>query len=138
MQESSFQKRFAEACGSDEPARIQRLLGISYQAAKNYLGGRLPDTKVLMLVAENTPYSIHWLLTGEGEKLVREPERADTLISARRIRALIREEFAEAVSDILNRESGSKVVVLDSETIRSENPHQPATAERPDGRPQRR
>lgn len=130
MQNSSFESRFAEVCGSNEPARIQRQLKISYQAAKNYLGGRLPDTRVLLRIAEQTPYSIHWLLTGEGEKLVQLPECADTLIPTRQIKALIREGFAEAVNEILVRKGGSKVLVLDAEKIRSENPHQPDAAEK--------
>ena len=68
IEKNRFVERFVEICGTSEPARVQRLLNISYQAAKNYLLGRLPDATVLKAIAEKTPYSIHWLLTGNGEK----------------------------------------------------------------------
>jgi hypothetical protein len=117
--ENNFAARFAEVCGTSEPAKIQRLLKISYQAAKNYLDGRVPDTKVLMLIAEHTPYSIHWLLTGKGEKIVGE-RHEDTLIPAHQIRALIREECIEAVNELLGGNRESRVVELQPEKIRSE------------------
>jgi hypothetical protein len=107
--ENNFAARFAEVCGTSEPAKIQRLLKISYQA----------DTKVLMLIAEHTPYSIHWLLTGKGEKIVGE-RHEDTLIPAHQIRALIREECMEAVNELLGRNRESRVVELQPEKIRSE------------------
>ena len=63
-----FVARFIEACGTDEPAKIQQLLDIPYQSAKNYLQGRLPKSEKLIAFAERTSCSIHWLLTGRGEK----------------------------------------------------------------------
>lgn len=119
-----FAGRFAEACGTSEPARIQRLLNISYQAAKNYLAGRLPDTRVLMRIAEKTPYSLHWLLTGTGEKLAGDASLG-TLVPAHRIRAMIREECAEAVSEILETKGDPRIVVLPPDKIRSEKINTP-------------
>ncbi|HKQ06640.1 MAG TPA: helix-turn-helix domain-containing protein [Blastocatellia bacterium] len=63
-----FVTRLIEACGTDEPAEIQRKVGLSYQGAKNYLSGRLPKAEELMKIANSTDVSIHWLLTGEGPK----------------------------------------------------------------------
>ncbi len=63
-------ERLTEALGTTEPAEISRRLGISYQAAKNYLEGRLPSAEVLTLIAEQTDYSLNWLLTGNGSKRV--------------------------------------------------------------------
>lgn len=117
--ETQFGTRFAEACGSAEPARIARLLNISYQAAKNYLSGRIPEPKILIRLAEYTPYSLHWLLTGEGEKLAFD-NTAETLISVREIKALIREGCAEVINEVLVRRGEPKVVVLDREKIRNE------------------
>lgn len=112
---TGFAARFAEVCGTSEAARIQRLLNISYQAAKNYLGGRLPDSRVLLTIAECTPYSIHWLLTGEGEKFSLPPRSEDTLPLAHQISELIRQEVQGAVTEALAKEtanSGSRTIVL--------------------------
>lgn len=93
-----FIERFVEVCGTSEPAKIQRLLDISYQAAKNYLQGRLPDSYVLLTLAKRTQYSINWLLTGEGEKFVAEPVPDDGPLTARQIRQLIRTEVEELLA----------------------------------------
>ena len=122
-----FITRFVEVCGTSEPAKIQRLLGISYQAAKNYLQGRLPDSYVLRTVAERTPYSINWLLTGKGEKLVSEAVTAkdstvDTPLSTGQIRDLIRSECVEVINELLGSRVSTqqKVVVLPSGSLKSE------------------
>lgn len=120
---ADFGSRFAEACGTSEPARIQRLLNISYQAAKNYLNGRLPDSRVLVTIGERTPYSIHWLLTGQGEKFSFPAPSGDTLPLARQISALIRQEVEAAVGDALTKlpgETGSRSIVLSPEDVLSE------------------
>src|SRR4030095_9577067 len=95
QKENGFGQRFAEACASEEPARIGRFLNISYQAAKNYLGGRLPEPRVLLRIAESTPYSIHWLLTGEGEKFVGSDRAGETFIPASEIKSLVKQGCAE-------------------------------------------
>lgn len=132
IEKIQFGKRFAEVCGTFEPARIQRALNISYQAAKNYLNGRLPDTRVLLTIAERTPYSIHWLLTGEGEKLAIGRGRDDTTILARQISELIRQEVASAVREsVLSREtdlSRPKTIVLRADELKSETPKLPVEA----------
>jgi hypothetical protein len=117
--DTHFGSRFAEACGSAEPARIARLLNISYQAAKNYLTGRMPEPKILLRLAEYTPYSLHWLLTGNGEKLAC-GSAAEATIPAREIKALIREGCAEVINEVLVRRGEPKVVILDPEKIKSE------------------
>ena len=117
-----FINRFIEVCGTSEPAKIQRLLDISYQAAKNYLQGRLPDSYVLRTIALRTPYSINWLLTGEGEKLVSTPVTEDTPLTARQIRELVRAECVEVINEILGSRLApqQKVVVLPSGSLKSE------------------
>ena len=122
-QNSDFGSRFAEACGTSEPARIQRLLNISYQAAKNYLNGRFPDPRVLVTIAARTPYSLHWLLTGEGEKFSMPPRSDDTLPLARQISHLIRQEVEAAVGQALSKTSGSTAsrrIVLSPDEVLSE------------------
>ena len=129
-EKNTFIARFAEVCGTSEPAKIQRLLDISYQAAKNYLQGRLPDSYVLRTVAERTPYSINWLLTGKGPKLVNESSTAGALLSESQIRDLVRSECRDLIRSesqaiinelVASREATQhKVVVLQSGSLKSE------------------
>lgn len=119
----SYIERFVEVCGSSQPNEIARLLNISYQAAKNYLQGRLPDSKVLITISEKTPYSLNWLLTGEGARLAKNESHADTLILSDQIRAFVRQTCLEVMSEVLvNVEDSpaSKTVVLTSEKIKKE------------------
>lgn len=130
--ENLFIERLAEVCGTSEPAKIQRLLNISYQAAKNYLQGRLPDPLVLRTIAERTPYSIHWLLTGHGEKLVAGSGlvSGDTPLTTRQIRDLVRTECVEVINELMrSRElTQQKVVVLPSDSLKSEKVKEPLAA----------
>ena len=131
-----FITRFVEVCGTSEPAKIQRLLDISYQAARNYLQGRLPDSYVLRTVADRTPYSINWLLTGKGEKLVSNlVTTEDTPLSANQIRDLVRSECAKAINEMLGSREATqqKVVVLQSSNLKSEKVKEPSTAPRSEG-----
>jgi hypothetical protein len=130
----SFIERFTEVCGSSEPAKIQRLLDISYQAAKNYLQGRLPDSYVLRTIAERTPYSINWLLTGVGDKFVSSHVREDTPLSTSQIRELVRNECVEVINELLGSQEATqqKVVVLQSGSLKSEKVKESTTV--PDGK----
>lgn len=118
-----FRERFIEVCGSSQPAEIARLLKISYQAAKNYLQGRLPDAKVLITIAEKTSYSLNWLLTGEGEKYTKNPLNQDTLLLADQMRTMIRKVCVEVIGETLSAQNDTaqqKIVVLPSESIKKE------------------
>lgn len=119
----SYIERFVEVCGSKQPNEIARLLNISYQAAKNYLQGRLPDSKVLITISEKTSYSLNWLLTGEGEKLVKPESPQDTLVLSDQIRAFVRQTCLEVMGEVLGNvedSPASKTVVLTSEKIKKE------------------
>ena len=123
LENFSFVERFIEVCGSNQPNYIARLLNISYQAAKNYLQGRLPDTKVLLVISEKTSFSINWLLTGEGEKFVKDSLNQDTLLLSDRMRTFVREICLEVINEMLNTQKDStpqKIVVLTSEKIKEE------------------
>lgn len=120
----AFIERFIEVCGSSQPTDIARLLDVSYQAAKNYLQGRLPDSSVLIVIAEKTPYSIHWLLTGKGKKFADINLTEDTEILTDRLRAFIRDECQKVVGEILSVTvedvAQEKVIVLRSGDIKEE------------------
>lgn len=120
---SAFVRRFTEACGSSEPATIARLLNISYQAAKNYLQGRLPGPNILISIAKQTPYSIHWLLTGRGEKFAETHLGEDADILTDRMKALIKDECRSVIGELVNvsvEDAQEKVIVLKSEDIKEE------------------
>ncbi len=118
-----FTERFVEVCGSSQPNDIARLLNISYQAAKNYLQGRLPDSKVLKTISEKTNYSINWLLTGHGDKFIKNSINQDTLILSDQMRTFVREICLEVIGEMLNTQDNAaqqKVFVLTSEKIKEE------------------
>lgn len=119
----SFVERFIEVCGSSQPNEVAQLLNISYQAAKNYLQGRLPDSKVLKTISEKTSYSINWLLTGEGEKLVKDSLSQDTVILSDQMETFVRQICLEVIGEMLSNRndlSQQKVIVLTSDNIKEE------------------
>jgi transcriptional regulator with XRE-family HTH domain len=119
----SFVERFIEVCGSSQPKEVARLLNISYQAAKNYLQGRMPDSKVLTTISDKTDYSVNWLLTGKGEKFVQEPLNRDALFLSDQMRTFVRGICLEVIGEILSPPKDSaqqKTVVLTSENIKEE------------------
>jgi hypothetical protein len=69
---SAFISRFRELFGTNEPAVIQRKLGVNYQSAKNYLHGRKPNADVLERIVEVTDVSLNWLLMGQGPMFLRD------------------------------------------------------------------
>ena len=97
----------------------------------------MPDSNVLITIASRTPYSIHWLLTGEGEKLVSPPRELDTPLSAHQIRDLVREECGKVINELLLESRGSaqqKVVVLQSADLKSEKIKESTIVSEPDYR----
>lgn len=125
---ADFVERLVEICGSAQPADVARILKVSYQAAKNYLNGRLPDSKVLLIIAEKTPYSIHWLLTGHGDKFVETDKlQENTLLAPDALRTFVRRECLQVVGEILQHQtqpgeslSPSKIVILTPDKIKEE------------------
>ena len=118
VQNKDFIERFTEVCGTDQPSDAARLLNISYQAAKNYLQGRLPDANILRAISKRTPYSIHWLLTGQGEKFVEHSEeKKDTNILTDALRAIIREECTQIISELLNVQNQSETTIPQPRTV---------------------
>src|SRR4051812_3522371 len=97
---SGFIGRFVEVCGTEKPSEIQQLLNISYQAAKNYLTGRLPDTATLLRITDVTPFSVHWLLTGRGTKFADRMEAEDTPLSRRQFNELVKKVTVEVINEI--------------------------------------
>jgi hypothetical protein len=119
----AFSSRFAEVCGSTQPSRIAQLLNISYQAAKNYLDGRLPEAKVLKTIAEKTPYSLNWLLTGEGEKFAKKSPIKDTLLATDQMRTFVRQICLEVFAEMTGPSAlppQPKIVTLTSDKIKEE------------------
>ena len=115
---TGFAARFAEACGADEPSKVSRSLNISYQAAKNYLSGqRIPSSDILLLIAERTNYSIHWLLTGNGDRFIDRSAQVSTFLPLR-AEAFVRKICLEVLSEAFGGQQ--KLVVLPAESLREE------------------
>lgn len=117
-----FTDRFIEVCGSAKPGDIQRLLNISYQAAKNYVEGRLPSTEVLIAIAHRTPYSIDWLLTGRGKKFADTVVPVNTPLSTDQMETFVRRICVEVINEMTTKHEPAqrKVVVLQSSELLSE------------------
>jgi|CXWL01.1.fsa_nt_gi hypothetical protein len=135
--DNGFIRRFIEVCGTSEAVKIQRLLNISYQAAKNYLRGRMPDTSILLTLSERTPYSIHWLLTGRGKKFVDDHGDLNTPVSAGQFEQSVRRICVEVINEMNGRKEPTlpKIVVLQPEDILSEKAVENAVT-LTDGRPE--
>lgn len=129
-QNIEFVARFIEACGASKAARIQRLLNIPYQTAKNYLNGRLPNPEMLILIGRRTSCSIDWLLTGRGKKFVDDRPPQDTPILAGQMEAFVRRICVEVINEIGGSQEAAqaKVVVLQSSELMSEKVMDEATA----------
>ena len=123
LQNDRFIERFIEVCDSSQPTEVARLLNVSYQAAKNYLQGRIPEAKVLITISEETPYSVHWLLTGNGEKFLISPVNEDTTLPSDQFRVIVRQICLEVISEMLgsqNEQTQQKTFVLTSKNIMEE------------------
>ncbi len=128
IENHEFVVRLIEVCGTAQSSELARMLNISYQAAKNYLSGRIPDAKILRRIADRTPYSLHWLLTGTGDKFVAaKPANKDTHLLTDAIRALIEEQCRAIVGEFFQQQlqtkeqsAGEKIVVLSPHQIRDE------------------
>ncbi|MFM9905800.1 MAG: hypothetical protein ACKVQJ_14650 [Pyrinomonadaceae bacterium] len=119
---TDFATRFIDACGTSEPAKIQRLLNISYQSAKNYLEGRLPHPDILIIISSITSCSIDWLLTGHGKKIVDSVPFIDTPVPAGQMEAFVRRICVEVINEMNGSQETAqpKIVVLQPSDIMSE------------------
>lgn len=99
MKNAGFVERLIEACGTSKPSEIQHLLGVSHQAAVNYLAGRLPSADILIQISDRTSLSIDWLLTGRGKKFCKGSRRQDTPLSIGRIETIVGRFLVEVTVD---------------------------------------
>ncbi len=121
MKNAGFAKRLIEVCGTSKPADIQRKLGISHQAAVNYLAGRLPNAEILIRISERTSCSIDWLLTDRGKKFLEESRSPDTPLSTGRIETIVGRFLVEVTMDELGKQPVHlKTIKLQSSDVLSE------------------
>ena len=120
IRNKGFMLRLIEACGSGKPADLQRSLNISYQAAKNYLSGRLPNTEILIIISERTGVSIDWLLTGRGIKLIAERIAEGAPVPPGHADAFVRKICVEVINERFGVSGQPKLVELQPEDVRSE------------------
>jgi transcriptional regulator with XRE-family HTH domain len=117
-----FAERLTEACHTSEPAKIQRLLNISYQSAKNYLHGRLPHADLLIRISERTGCSIDWLLTGRGKKSINPAPAQDAPPAAGQIEDSVRRICVEVINEMNEKQVSAqpRIVRLQSSELMSE------------------
>ena len=119
IEKAEFSARLIEACRTREPAEISRLLGISYQAAKNYLEeGRYPKAEILIVIAERTGCSIYWLLTGKGKKFLDLTWQESAPLPAGQDEAFVRRVCVEVINETFGEQPN--VVVLPPASLREE------------------
>lgn len=118
VENSQFIDRFIEVCESDKAVKIKQLLNISDQAARNYLSGRLPTPEILLTIADQTPYSIHWLLTGRGRKFVDHAFEKNALAISDEMLVTIRRICTEVFQEL--QQAQPKIVVLPPDRLKSE------------------
>lgn len=70
---SAFGERLLEAFGDVSENVIADVMEIDVSELPKYLETEIPDAETLKQISDFTNFSIHWLITGEGEKLV-EPD----------------------------------------------------------------
>lgn len=64
-------KRLLEAFGTDNSAEIARQLNLKRQAIYRWRDGKNdPSISALLLISKKTGASLHWLLTGQGPRLI--------------------------------------------------------------------
>lgn len=66
---SPFGYRLKEAFQGIPNKEIAKKLRVSNSAVTTYMLGRIPPAEALVEISRLTGYSIHWLITGEGEKI---------------------------------------------------------------------
>lgn len=120
---NGYIERLIEICGTRQPNEVAQILDVSYQAARNYLNGRLPEAEVLLKISERTRYSIHWLLTGDGEKFVLRQDNLSTLLLSDQLKQLVRNQCLEIFNELFDNQreaSQEKIVKLSSKQIKAE------------------
>lgn len=118
-----YVERLVEICGTKQPTELAQILDTSYQAARNYLNGRLPEANILLKIAERTPYSIHWLLTGEGEKFTLKEGNLNAILISDQMKTFVRQQCLEVFNELFNKQeeiAQEKIVRLTSSQIKAE------------------
>lgn len=75
----AFFERLSELVGSADLTIISNATGLSYNTLKNYVTGeRLPTPEILLRLAQNTGFSLDWLLLGVGSPYLITKEASNT------------------------------------------------------------
>lgn len=114
-QDSAFVRRLREIFDGASMAEIARRLELPHATIRNYFGGRLPSSDVLIRIAETTGVSINWLLTGKGPVYLSEAKEID-------IDSLIDRKIEEAIGRRLS--AVGEVKPPASNAVNAESPDQ--------------
>jgi hypothetical protein len=70
--DSPFGRRLREAFEGKTNGEIATILECGDSTISTYMSGRIPPALTLVKISNTTGYSIHWLITEKGEKVVKE------------------------------------------------------------------
>lgn len=111
LDSAGFYKRVCEALGLEPgrgtKAQIAKMLDITKSAAGSWEHGEMPgrdSLKNVVRISELTNTSLHWLLTGEGPKLIQGRERQlsePISVISPEVRKAIRKEVIEVLGMLL-------------------------------------
>lgn len=94
-----FRSRLLKLFDNLSMADIARRLKIPHATVRNYFGGRLPATEVLIKIADETGVSINWLLLGRGEMYAVDTPPVD-----------LGKIFEDKIEELIDRKLGSASV----------------------------
>src|SRR4051812_22204013 len=99
MDNPDYVERLNKVFANASMAEVARRLGVPHATVQNYYRkGRLPDTKVLMKIAEVTNVSLNWLLRGTGDMYaVHRPPIGLGAFIEEKISEIIEQRFAAVV-----------------------------------------
>lgn len=99
MDNPEYVERLNKVFANASMAEVARRLGVPHATVQNYYRkGRLPDTKVLMKIAEVTNVSLNWLLRGTGDMYaVHRPPIGLGAFIEEKIGEIIEQRFAAVV-----------------------------------------
>jgi transcriptional regulator with XRE-family HTH domain len=112
-----FGRRLRMAFDGASNAEIARKLNVTKSTIGNYMDGRIPPAETLIEISRLTSCSLHWLITGEGERHISvQVGRDDSAVSPgdqefeARVRAIVSQELARAFQQFAQSQSAQTVI----------------------------
>lgn len=112
---SEFGRRLKEAFNDIQYKDIAKKLKISKPAVSSYMSGNYPSTEKLIEISKLTGYSIDWLLSGKGDKLLKTKNKKFTSLILCGHKSGIGTSTAASYIAFVLALKGYKILVIDNE-----------------------